>query len=301
MQRTFAGLVAVSVLNSLFAALSVGCGEGELPDVPSRLPPEGGPYRVAVAAQTGSVAGRCRLVGEANPARLRAWPAMGTEEGQDDESVAKGSEHALGGCIVSLAGIESGKDWPEVMRSDERSITLSVQPGRYEPHLGWVRVGTQLAVRSILPTSSTYVRVYDSRGTTLANFSISDGETISPGAAFLDHPGLVHVTEDARHAFNAWILVSSHPYVEITRADESAGRAAGAYRLDGLPVGDYEVVCRHEPMDRGVSLIEGRFAGYVTGPSIELRRRVRIRSGETVTADFELRAPAHPSEPESGK
>lgn len=256
------------------------------------LPPENGPYVVDGVKHRGSVRGMCRLVGEAHPARLAAWPGMGTEAGQDDESVSSGPGQALGGCFVALAGIARGKDWPAPMRSEDRRFMLTVKPGRYEPHVAWVRTGTQVDFRSEIPMAISVRMLHSHRGT-IANLSVSPGTTLTDVAmAFLSSPGFVQVTEDVRRAFNAWLLVSPHPYVEITSAESTAERGAGEYRLDDVPVGDYEVVCRHEPMDRREVRLPGRAVHYEAGPFVEVRRRVRVDADATVTLDFDVFSPA---------
>ena len=263
-----------------------GCDPTEPGQQERPLPLEGGPYTVEAVAHGGTIAGRCRLVGDVHPARLKAWPGMGTEAGQDDESVAVGSGQALGGCFVSVAGIAHGRDWPVAMRAESRALALAAVPGRYEPHLAWARVGTQVEVQSTLRMNISVQMLLGP--SVLANFVVAPGTTQSPAAAFLEKPGWVHVTEDARRAFNAWILVSPHPYVEITSAQATSDREAGAYRLDAVPPGDYEVVCRHEPMDRRETQVGHGFVRYETGPVTEIRRRVHVGPGATATVDFEL-------------
>jgi hypothetical protein len=280
----------------VLGVLLAGCDDERPPGAPAATPPaasavprERASYRVVGLPGVGVVAGSCRLRGEAKRTALRAWPGMGTEEGQDDESVAKGSGRALGGCFVSLAQIPAGKEWPEAMRVDDRTLTLTAVAGRYEPHLAWVRVGTQVSVENKL-RMDIMVRVLQEPSTVFANFIVSPGTRGTPSGALLNDPAFVHVTEDSRRAFNAWIQVSPHPYVEITQADSTPDRGAGEYRLEGVPAGDYDIVFRHEPMDRRERFIEGRFAGYETGPVIELRRKVQVRVGETATVDFEIDA-----------
>src|SRR5438034_614728 len=158
--------------------LVAGCGPTDPRQRELPLPPEGGPYAVEAVAQGGAIAGRCRLVCEAHPARLKAWPGMGTEAGQDDESVALGSGQsgqALGGCFVSLAGIAHGKEWPVAMRAESRALALAAVPGRYELHLAWARIGTQVEVRSSL-RMDTHVRMLLGPSV-LANFDVAPGTT----------------------------------------------------------------------------------------------------------------------------
>ena len=76
--------------------------------------------------------------------------------------------------------------------------------------------------------------------------------------------------------------------MEITSTQETGTRAAGEYRLDEVPPGDYEVVCRHEPMDRREVSVGSGFTRYETGPVLEQRKRVHVRAGATTTVDFVL-------------
>jgi plastocyanin len=68
-----------------------------------------------------------------------------------------------------------------------------------------------------------------------------------------DRPGIVRVFCDIHSHMNAFILVFSHPYFAVT--DD-----AGAYRIDGIPPGTYNVVAWNEGVaadPRPVTVTEG--------------------------------------------
>jgi hypothetical protein len=95
--------------------------------------------------------------------------------------------------------------------------------------------------------------------------------------------------------------VSPHPYVEIPSATAAPGRAPGEYRLEEVPPGDYEVVCRHEPMDRREEQVPGGGVRYRTGPVLEVRRRVRVAPDAIVTLDFDVPAAKEPGDDSSAR
>ncbi len=284
-------------LSMLFAAAVTGCdndtpGRGAAPSPPPSAVPAvaavtpSGPYRVVAVERGGAIAGTCRLEGRPTPAPLHAWPGMGVEEGQRDESVAVGAGQELGGCVVSIESIASGKDWPETQRSPDRGFLLTIASGRYEPHIALIRGGTQISVTNRLAGN---INVHGFLGRETAfNFSADPGRTyLNIADLYLERPGVYHVTDDIRGAFTAWIHVLANPYADWTTAEPRPNRAAGAYRLDDVPAGDYDLQCWHEPMDRRDLVRDGTpTRGSTLGPPIEIRRRVHVKRGETTTADF---------------
>ena len=256
--------------------------------------PPNASYRVAPVERGGTISGACRLAGRPEPVRLRSWPGMGVEGGQDDGSITTGEGQALEGCVVRLARVDQGKDWPVAMRSPEPATTIDIQPGHYEPRISLARPGSSLTLVSHLQAhTNTNVHVYAnvfSRETVL-NLAVDAGLTLKPAAPFMDRPGVYYVTEDMRRAFTAWIHVLANPYAELTSAQPSPGRPAGTFRLEDVPPGDYDLVCWHEPMDRQERLgSDGRFAGYALGAPIELHRRIHVTARETTVADFDVPA-----------
>lgn len=293
---TRASCVRAASAALLFLGASIsGCGNDAPAPAPVVAPAiPRGPYRVVPVANAGSIVGACRLLGHPEPAKLRAWPGMGADGPRDDGSVAVGEQRALGGCVVTLAALTEGKDWPLAMRDEDRSITLTIIDGRYEPRCSVVRQSTQLEIVSrIAADLNIHGFLLSAKPETVFNFSVEPGSKKSSIAdAFLTRSGVVRVSEDARAHFTAWIHVVANPYFAMTRAEAAAGGDAGAYRLDEVPAGDYDLVCWHEPMDRREYLQGERFAGYQLGPAIELRRRVHVSAGTTTTIDFDVEQPA---------
>lgn len=278
-----------------------GCGEPTptspppAPAVPAAPAAPGAPYRVVAidSARTGRIEGRCSLERAAEPVEIR--PGMGVDGPVPSESVNPGADQALGNCVVSLASIAEGKDWPDGMRAQDRSSWIRILPGRYEPRVQWTRVDTQLGFESRIPMG---INVHGYRETfsrdTLFNLSAQPGAKLSDTTdLFLRRPGLVFVTEDWRGGFQAYVHVSPHPYVDVTRAEATPERPAGGFRLDGVPAGSHEVVCWHEGLDP-VLTGDARRPSYRPGPEIRLSRTVRVTAGGTARVDFVLPVPVSP-------
>lgn len=275
-----------------------GCGDPTPTSPPSApAPPRApdAPYRVVALdpARTGRIEGRCSLEKAVEPVEIR--PGMGVDGPVPSESVNPGADQALANCVVFLSSIAEGKDWPPDLRAEERTVRIRILPGRYEPRVQWTRVDTQLGLESRIPME---INVHGYRETfgrdTLFNISVQPGAKLGDTAdLFLRRPGVVFVTDDFRGGFQAYVHVSPHPYVEVTRAEGAPERPAGGFRHDDVPAGSYEVVCWHEGLD---PLHTGDPKRPIYRPSPELRvsRPVRVTAGGTARVDFVLPVPVSP-------
>jgi hypothetical protein len=264
-------------LCGVLAALAA-CGPDEVPPRGAVDPP--------VADHRGRVVGICRLVGTPTPARLRAWPGMGIEAGQDDESVRTGEGRALAGCVVTLEAV--GR--PHTPPPPESSLTMTAVAGRFVPHVAVARAPVQVVLESRL-AANLDVHGYDARTReTVFNVGLGPGATIRDAASlFLSRPGVLRVTDGPRGHFTAWVHAVATPYVDLTTTEARDGIPAGGYRLDGVPAGRHALRCWHEPMDRRDGHGGG---GYVLGPPIEIVRTVEVVAGREVRVDFDVRAGA---------
>ena len=252
-------------------------------------------YRVIPLAvgSTGRIEGRCTLERAVEPVAIQ--PGMGVDGPVPSESVQTGAGLGLLHCVVFLASISEGKDWPEALRAEDRTTWIRILPGRYEPRIQWTRLETQVAFESRIPME---INVHGfqgaSRRDTVFNFSARPTATTSNLAdLWLRRPGLVFVTDDFRGGFQAYVHVSTHPYVDVTAAEAVPGRSAGSFRLDDVPAGTYELVCWHEGLAPAIGGEERR-PFYGPGPEIRLSRSVRVVAGEATVADFVVTAPPAP-------
>jgi hypothetical protein len=278
---------ARGALICLTAVALVACGDPETP------PPRGAPD--PIAGDGGRIVGICRLVGTPTPVKLRAWPGMGIEAGQDDESVRTGEGRALGGCVVTL---ETRNPSPAPAPRNA-TLTLTLLPGRFAPHVAIARAPVQLVLESRLE-ADVNVHGYDARTRgTVFNLSLGPGATMHDvSQLYLQRPGVYYVTEDMRGSFTAWIHVVASPHVDLTTAEARVGIPAGGYRLDGVPSGRHTLRCWHEPMDRRERrAVDGTVTGYVLGPPIEIVRTVEVAAGREVRLDFDVVHPADETVP----
>jgi hypothetical protein len=250
------------------------------------------------ARATGSVAGVCRAAAGIEAPVLDAWPAMGAERAAPSPRVAIGEGRALGGCVVRIPALREGKPWPEAMRREERVAWIEARDGAFVPAVQWVRPGTHLGFRSRL---SGDLPVHGYRGAfdrTQFNFLVGPGREVKAAAAVLEAPGLHFATDDGRHHFWAHVFVAENPYVAVTSAEASEGLGAGAYRIEGVPPGDHEVVGWHAGMR--LAAAPGRGGGaYRWSGDVVVRRRVRVRAGETSFVDLDYADP--PPSPSGGR
>ena len=239
---------------------------------------------------TGRILGRCVLERAVEPVDIR--PGMGAEGPVPSESVRTGAELGLAGCVVSLASVAAGKDWPERLRGTDRSATLGIEPGRFEPRVQWTRSFTQLVLESRIGMELAVHGFHgSSRTDTAFNLSVAPGARhLDSADLWLDRPGILFVTDDFRGGFQAYVHVSAHPYVDVTGAETVAGRQDGSYALEDVPPGAYELVCWHEGL---APIVEGdaRRPSYRPGPEVRLTRSVRVVAGETTVVDFTIPAP----------
>jgi len=252
-------------------------------------------YRIAPVERGGSIRGICRVDGDVARPTVPAWPAMGNDAPIPSDRVLVGEDRRLGGCVVRLARLAAGKDWPEPMRAPERVAWLTAEGGRFDPHVQWVRAGTQLGVRSRLPGDMAVHGYRDVLAETQFNFMVRPGaEKDDVSDAHLLDPGVYFVTEDGRHALTAYVHVVAHPYVDLTSERARPGREAGEYVLEDVPPGEHEVMAWHEGMGQEGGPPHGPLR---YSPETTLRKRATVAPGRPSYVDFEFPAPPPPRIP----
>jgi hypothetical protein len=265
-------------------ALLLGAGAGTSAE-------EGGGYRVVPLAATGSIVGTCSL--ERAVPRPKApvgvqprapTPSCGCGDpmvGPSDRVLAHGL--LLADCVVQVEGIRAGKDWPEPVRDDERLAQVVFRGCRYEPHVQWLRAGTQVAILHGEDVCEVNAHLYREDGSTQANFGVAPRVVMADVAQmFLTLPGVYALRCDMHPGLNASLVVVDHPYVAgPTRID-------GRYRIDDVPPGTHDVVCWHEGWDATPQVRDGRVLAWRYDPDVRVRRSVTVVAGETARLDFVL-------------
>jgi hypothetical protein len=247
------------------------------------------------AATTGTIRGVCRLAEEMERPIVRVGGGM--QPCADDHSsdrIDANDARALGDCLVALEPPPPGGTWPEPMAGESRVHWIEVRRTRYVPHVSWVRVGTQIAFRSLDDCENNLHGWRDNRTTTQFNFALGKKRVDEDQEhAFLDVTGTIHMGNDGAPWMDGTLHVVAHPWHDLTSSEARSGREAGSYAFDDVPPGDYTVVSRHEGF--GSTAIRAERIrhpiGYTYDPEIRLEARLTVRAGETVILDFEFPVP----------
>lgn len=149
----------------------------------------------------------------------------------------KGS--GVGNAIVWINGIERGK--PQGL---PRRTNIQLSKCRLEPRVHVVAAGGAVIVGSS-DRMIARIRVFDvltgSRGALRALIPFSDFGQVVPISPIAESGGLYEVTDDMHPWVRGFIAVSSHPYIAVSDA-------TGAFSMDGVPAGDYEIVIFSEAL-----------------------------------------------------
>jgi hypothetical protein len=249
-------------------------------------------YAVIPLAEAGAIEGTCSLERAVAPP---SWPEVPekvpSSRCECDPAVGPADRWLVDGtlvadCLVQVEGIRRGKDWPEPLRAAERTARVTFRGCRYEPHVQWVRAGTQVALANLAETCDLSAHLYRADGATQANVGVGPGQTLADVAhLFLDVPGVYALRCHGHPGLNASIVVADHPYVAgPTRTD-------GRYRIEGVPPGTYDVTCWHEGFSATPKVVDGRLVRWTYDPDVTVRRRVTVAAGATARLDFVLPVP----------
>lgn len=145
----------------------------------------------------------------------------------------------VGNAIVWINGIVRGKP-----QSLPRRTNIQLKQCRLEPRVHVVATGGAVIAGSGDRMISR-IRVFDvltgSRGALRALIPFSDFGQVVPISPIADSGGLYEVTDDMHPWVRGFIAVSSHPYIAVSDA-------TGAFSMDGVPAGDYEIVIFSEAL-----------------------------------------------------
>lgn len=234
-----------------FVLCSIGFGAA----VASPAPP---PYTEQEVTDGGTIAGSARLEGSppaATPLRIdRDEEACGHEI--QPETFVVGENGRLRNAVVWLHQIASGKPI-------DRSAVATIENAhcRFDPHVQAAVAGSTLEIRNSDPIlHNTHLFMGDS---SLVNLALP--ANTSPVRRVLDRPGIVRVECDVHRWMRAYVFVSPHPYFATTDA-------GGAFRIDQIPAGTYEVRAWHEAASAAPVQVQVPAAGEA---SVEIVLRPR--------------------------
>ena len=257
-------------------------------------------YRVlAPDASWGVIEGTVRLARHIGVPTLRRKPGGCENDVSWTERASEILAYApetgmLTDCLVFLRKVEAGKDWPAAQKTDPRLVTLTLRDGLLTPRLSWVRTGAQLKLASEMPRTQANLRghlgslVSGQAATFRFNVLLTPNAAVLPSDdTQLRHPGVTTVTSagPCLRWLLAHVLTFDHPYVAgPTLLD-------GVYQLEGVPPGDYTVVCWHGPLTLVTHIGEDGEPLYGYGPSVQTTQPVKVEPGQRMRVDFVLDGP----------
>jgi plastocyanin len=251
-------------------------------------------YEVAEVKDGGTIRGICR-VSEAVPLwDVKVFKDLdkGCVGDHKTERLIYGEDRALANCVVYLKSISKGKDWPEKMRSEDRTALIDQKGCVYIPHVQWIRPDTQLVIGNSDQADHNIHGYRDSIENTQFNFISAPGTTQDQvDKAFLEKTAIYLVKCDIHPWMSSYVHCVSHPYHDVTFAKAADGKKAGEYVLTDVPPGDYEVVAWHEGMSEKENVQGGLIASYTYSPDVTKSAKVKVEKGGTATADFVFEAP----------
>ncbi len=188
-------------------------------------------YRVVEPETPGRVIGRVSLVGEVPPpAFLDVFKnADVCGDRVVDDSLVVSPDRGIGGVVVELLGISSGKALPVVEAVlDNRGCT-------FVPRVQALVVGQALEIINGDPILHDAHAWLGAR--TIFNLGLP---TWRRARHVFVEPGLHSVDCNVLHTWmKAWVFVAEHPYVAVTGPD-------GRFLLDDVPPGTYVLRLWHE-------------------------------------------------------
>jgi hypothetical protein len=273
-------------------------GPAPVGDSTRRPPPPPAPvaaYRVVDVKDGGTIRGFVRI-SEAVPRWTVEHPKSVANCGKDHptERMVHGADRGLANAVVSLEAIGAGKDWPEEMRREDRSVLVDQKRCLYVPHVQWARPETQLSVKNSDAEEHNIHGYRRTMADTQFNFASQPGSLKADvGPAYLTAPAVYLLKCDIHPWMSAYVHVTAHPYVEVTSADGAGGRRPGEFVFGDVPPGTYRVTCWHEGMgETPVPDAAGRIASVVYSPEeVQTSPPLEVKAGETSTVDFEFAAP----------
>ena len=194
------------------------------------------PYTVAQIASPGRVTGTVRLTGDV-PADTVVHPTSDTDvcgTAFVDTTLVRDGD-GLGGVVVWLDGVSSGKAMPYIRRHD-----IANDGCRMTPRVQAVPTGGTLNVRSLdhVVHRNRFIREGAPDSASVLVTENDEGQVV-PIERVLTVPGLLEVRCDQHPWTRGWIAIFAHPYFTVTKPD-------GSFAMDSVPPGHYRLMTWHE-------------------------------------------------------
>jgi hypothetical protein len=188
------------------------------------------------------------------------------------------TEGGVSSAVVHLRGVDPARARPW----DHPPVRVELRDHAFRIDGRFVRAGDEVELVSRQPI----VHTVQLRGAAFTSLALPDPD--SPRRHRLMKPGVVELLSGAGlYWMRAYLHVADQPY--YTALD-----ARGAFRLTGVPEGEYDLVAWHA--DWRVARSERNAESFRVQqvrfrPPFEAVRRVKVRPGEDVGLDLRLTAP----------
>ena len=239
--------LALGLLLLLFLA-HAGCGGAQDPE-PSARPAAPAPTPSAPAPQaappqgspgprgTATVVGRVRYEGEVpalRPIQMDADPGCAKKHASPaaNELLVLGEGQALANVLVRVKSGLAGGSYP----APAEAAVIDQHGCQYVPHVLGVMKGQRVR---ILNSDGLLHNVHALPKVNKEFNKAMPASVAETEVAFDDEEVMVQLKCDVHPWMGAWIGVVSHPFFEVTGKD-------GAFQLEGLPAGSYEIEAWHE-------------------------------------------------------
>jgi plastocyanin len=259
---------------------------------PTPAPAAGKEYKVVEVKEGGTIHGFVRLKAKAAAGKVSVFKdndkGCGASEHGTQRLVFDDATLGVGNALVFLKAIDAGKDWPESMRSDDRTFQIDQKMCQYVPHVQWVRPGTQAVIlnsdradHNIHGFKSNLEK--NSLADTKFNFSSEpDTKKDAIGDAYLEEAAKYVVKCDIHPWMNAYVHVVPHPYHVLTTAKDSDACKAGEFTLTDVPPGTYTlVIWKESPKEEAVVGSDGKIGTYNYGDDLVQEVEVKVEAGKT--------------------
>ena len=209
-------------------------------------------------ADGGAIEGRVTYAGARTPAPPTPVPKAMAACGKTKAQVALlvGAEHGLANVVVSVPDASGTKPPAKEGRIEQKGC-------EYLPHVQLVTVGAPLTVVNDDPLLHN---VHATRGdVTVANLAMPiQGQSLRAPPGLTSKSGMVKLKCDAGHTWmSALVDVVETPFAAITDA-------SGAFRIAGLPPGQYTLHIEHELLGSSTRSVTVT-AGGVVHVDVELK------------------------------
>jgi len=274
--RTPWSFATALVLGTLLL-VTAACGGGEEPAETTTPAADGGEPAAAAPAEPGNpalaelgdgtatVSGTVTFAGQAptlQPIRMDADPVCAQKHTGPvmPQTLVLGDGNTMGNIFVKVKSGLADKQWP----APSQPATIDQEGCMYHPHVLGVLAGQPL---QFLNSDALLHNVH---GLPEQNREFNIGMPATVEQSRVDPPlntpePLFPVKCDVHPWMQAYVAVMSHPYFDVTAED-------GAYAIDRLPAGTYEIEAWHERLGT-------------------LTQQVTVADGETATLDLSFQAP----------